>query len=137
MKASDMMARLQSPSLSTRIEATYQLEREDFDDSEVLAAVRENLSLDDPDLLDITIMRLLLRGRDKCSVERVLSLIESTRDNLVFSSGVLSLSGLAGHSADIREEVLRRFELFSRDWLEPKNITLLEREITKLHKMTA
>lgn len=132
-----MLTRLQSPKVSTRISATYELEKSDFEDSQILAAVRESLPSDDPDLLDISIMRLLLRGSDVCSMERVLIHVESTRDDLVFSSGILSLSGLARHFPDVGEKVLRRFELLPVERLSPENMALLAENIEGLRDMTA
>ena len=137
MTGPDMLTRLKSPSVSTRMGATSELERGDFDEVRILAAVRENLGSDDPDLLDITIMRLLLRGRDVCSVERVLNHVESTRDDLVFSSGILSLSGLARHFPEIGEKVLRRLELLPKEHLSPKNLALLSDTVAELRRITA
>ena len=137
MTGPDMLTRLRSPSVGTRISATYELERGDFNDSRILSAVRENLASDDPDLLDISIMRLLLRGRDVNSVERVLEHVESTRDDLVLSSGVLSLSGLARHFPAIGEEVLRRLELLPDERLNPNNMALLADTIAELRELTA
>jgi hypothetical protein len=137
MTGPDMLTRLLSPSVSTRISATYELDRDDFDDSRIVAAVRENLASNVPDLLDITIMRLMLRGRDVCSVERVLEHVGSTRDNLVLSSCVLSLSGLAHHFLEIGERVLRRLELLPQERLHPENKALVADTIAELRQMTA
>jgi hypothetical protein len=136
MAAPDLLARLRSASIRTRIQATYELESEDFDDSRVLSAVRANLAVDDPDLLDVTIIRLLLRGRDVCSVEPVLCHLESTRDDLVFSSGVLSLYGLACHFPALGEKLLRRFELLPAERLNTENMALLTDTIAKLRTPT-
>ena len=118
---------LGSPSLGQRLDATYKLERSDFTDDRIISAVRENLSSDDPDLLEISIMRLLLRGRDVTSVERVLDHVEKTRDEegLVFSSGVRSLTGLAHHNPEIRNKVLRCFAHLPKVDLNADNIALV------------
>ena len=135
--ASDKLARLQSSSTVTRTSATYELERSDFKDSQILAAVRENLSSYDPDLLDVTIMRLLVRGRDVCSAERVMDHVEGTRDDLVFSSGVLALSSLASHFPDLRGKVLRRLERLPKEHLSARNRSLLADTIRDLRGMLA
>ena len=137
MTALSLLTRLQSPSISTRIGATYELEREDFKDSRILAAVRANLAVADPDLLDVTIGRLLLRGRDAFSVERVLCHVERTHDDLVFSSGVLSLCGLACHFPRLGETILRRFELLPDGQLTEENKALLANAIAKLRNVAA
>ena len=136
MSAPDKLTRLQSPSTSTRTSATYELESSDFKNSQILAAVRGNLSSDDPDLLDITIMRLLLRARDVSSAERVMDHVESTRDELVFSSGVLSLSGIARHFPELRDKVLPRLERLPTEHLSAKNQSLLADTIAELREMS-
>lgn len=139
MKASDKLTSLRSASLSDRLDASYKLERGDFADDQILTAVRENLSSDDPDLLEITIMRLLLRGRDVDSVEPVLRLVETKRDDegLIFSSGVRALSGLATHVPDIALNILSRFERVSRTDLDADNSALLDDSILELREIVA
>lgn len=139
MKASRMVTLLRSTSLSDRLDASYKLESGDFADDQVLTAVRENLRSDDPDLLEITIMRLLLRGRDVHSVEPVLRLVETKDDDegLIFSSGVRALSGLAANVPDIALNILSRLERVSRTNLDVENAALLEETILELREIAA
>ena len=71
MATEEVISKLMSPSLSVRTTATYQLGYKDFWDTNVTHAVRENLDADDADLVEITIMRLLVRGKDVQSADRV------------------------------------------------------------------
>jgi hypothetical protein len=134
MTVTGLLARLQSPSLEARIEATYELDCDDFADPQIVAAVRENLSSADPDLLDITIMRLMVRGEDDHSLPSVWTILETTRDDLVFSSAVLALSALAKSHPDTAATTLQKLEALPKCQIAAVNEGLLNDTIAELRR---
>lgn len=134
MTATGMLARLQSPSMETRIEATYELDYSDFAHPQIVAAVRENLSSADPDLLDITIIRLMVRGKDNHSLPCVLTILETTRDDLVFSSAVLALSALAKSNPETAATTLQKLEALPKCHIATANVSLLNDTVAELRR---
>ena len=132
MTVAGLLARLQSPSIETRIEATYELDCGDFVHPQIVAAVRENLSTVDPDLLDITIMRLMVRGKDVHSLPCVWTILETTRDDLVFSSAVLALSALAKSHPETAATTLQKLEALPKRQIAAVNVGLFNDTVAEL-----
>jgi hypothetical protein len=134
MTVTALLARLQSPPIETRIEATYELDYGDFAHPQILAAVRENLSSVDPDLLDITIMRLMVRGKDDHSLPSVWTILENTRDDLVFSSAVLALSALAKSHPETAATTLQKLEALPKRHIGAVNVRLINETVAELRR---
>ena len=134
MTVTALLARLQSPSIETRIEATYELDYGDFAHPQILAAVRENLSSADPDLLDITIMRLMVRGKDDHSLPSVWTILETTRDDLVVSSAVLALSALAKSHPETAATTLQKLEALPKRHIGAVNVRLINETVAELRR---
>jgi hypothetical protein len=132
MTVTGLLARLQSPSMEARIEATYELDYGDFARPQILAAVRKNLSSADPDSLDITIMRLMVRGKDNHSLPCVWAILETTCDDLVFSSALLALSALAKSHPETAAMTLQKLEALPKCDIAAVNLGLLNDAVAKL-----
>lgn len=132
MTVNGLLARLQSASMKARIAATYELDYDDFDDPRIVAAVRENLGSAEPDLVEITIMRLLIRGKDAQSLERVLTILRTTRDALVFSAAILALTNLARDYPETAAITLQKLEVLSRSDLSADELVLLSDALAEL-----
>jgi hypothetical protein len=134
MTVTALLARLQSPSIETRIEATYELDYGDFAHPQILTAVRENLSSVDPDLLDITIMRLMVRGKDDHSLPSVWTILENTRDDLVFSSAVLALTALAKSHPETAATTLQKLEELPKRHIGAVDVHLINETVAELRR---
>jgi len=134
---SDLLARLQSASSEVRTAATYELDYGEFAHPEILAAVRSNLGSANTDLVEITIMRLLIRGKDTQSADRVLAILETTRDDLVFSAAVLALSNLAWDFPDTAARTLRSLEALRKSDLSADKLNLLDEQLATLRQRSA
>lgn len=132
MTAEGLLDRLRSASLEDRISATYELDYDDFDDPEILAAVRENLGSTNADLLEISIMRLLIRAKDARSCEQVLAILRTTGDELVFSAATLALSVLARERPETTGSILQELDIISRSDLPDPNRDLLSEALAKV-----
>jgi hypothetical protein len=137
MKCDKLLAGLQSPVVGERITATYDLDYDEFEDPRILAAVRANLGTDDADLMEITVMRLLVRGKDIQSGERVSEVLKTTRDDLVFSACVRALSNLAREHPETGPATLQTLDELQRQSLSPDDLALLDRERGKLRQLLA
>jgi len=137
MATNEVISKLTSSSLSVRTTATYKLEYKDFWDSGITHAVRANLDADDADLVEITIMRLLVRGKDVQSADSVRSVLATSRNDLVIGAAMGALTNLA---RDFPETVLATLEVFEAlprsrvpgDWL-----ATFESSVTELRRLSA
>ncbi|MFC0588184.1 hypothetical protein ACFFF7_02025 [Novosphingobium aquiterrae] len=110
MFRSRLLKRLRSPLVGERIAATYELDYKHFLDENIRNAVRENLNSNDDDLVEISVMRILIRGRDVPSVHKVRAILNETNNNLVFNVSVSSLECLAENCPETAPYTLREFE---------------------------
>lgn len=94
--------------------------------------MRDNLFSADPDLLDITIMRLVVRGKDDHSLPRVWAILETTRDELVFSSAVLALAALAKSHPETAATTLQKLEALPKCHVAAVNASLLNDTVAEL-----
>ena len=134
MNVTGLLTRLQSPSIETRIQATYELDYGDFAHPQIVAAVRVNLSSADPDLLDITIMRLIVRGKDDHSLPCVWTILETTRDDLVFSSAMLALSAHAKSHPETAATTLQKLEALPKCHIAAVNVGLFNNTVSELRR---
>ena len=111
----DLAGRLVSNSMEERTRATYELDYADFDSPSVLAATRANLDATDPELVAITVMRLLVRGKDASSWQKVAAILRSSDDDYVSSSAILALANLARDIPDLLGPTIAELEAVTED----------------------
>jgi hypothetical protein len=127
--------RLNSPLVEERIAATYCLNYDHFSDAEIKASVRANLDSDNPDLVEITIMRLLVRGKDAHSASRVRDILRTNRDDLVFCAAVSALTNLARDRPETASSTLRELEALPKASAPPDRRGLLVKSIAEIRRM--
>jgi hypothetical protein len=132
MRADELLAELQSASIEGRIKATYQLTYEDFIDQRILDSVRSNLSSANTDLIEITIMRLLVRGKDAQSADRVRRILATTRDELVFCAAVSALTNLARDLPETALATLREIEALPRSSVPTDRLAMFDNACAEL-----
>jgi hypothetical protein len=130
--ATTLLPRLRSPEVEERIAATYELDRTDFASPEVLDAVRINLSSANADLIEISTMRLSIRGDDTHSIDRIIAILESTPDDLVFSAAVFGLSSLARKFPDTAARTISVLENLQRSQLPSDKLKLVNEQLAEL-----
>lgn len=115
---------LESGSISSQTRQTYALSREDIlADPSILNILRRNLDSSDPELLEITIMRLGVRADDFWSIEKFFEVLERNVGSLVRSAALGALSSLhfklydldRGRAQEIFERV-KRLELTAAEF---------------------
>ncbi|MGN6496134.1 MAG: hypothetical protein ACTHK5_02175 [Tsuneonella sp.] len=114
MDTDQVIRSLSSPSLGVRTAATYSLDYGDFCDTRIRNAVRANLNTDDVELLEITIMRLLIRGKDAQSADRVRKVLATFHGDLVFCAAVGALTNLANDFPQTANATLTAFDALPR-----------------------
>ncbi len=130
-----LLSRLRSPDVQEQIAATYELDRRDFASADVLDAVRANLNSTDNDLIEISIVRLLIRGRDTRSADSVLGILEAAPNNLVFSAAVFGLRSLAEKFPETATRTISAFENLRRSRLSDDKLKLLNEQLAELSQV--
>jgi hypothetical protein len=133
--SSGLSDRLNSPSVEDRIAATYGLNYDDFRDPKIRTSVRANLASDNSDLVEITIMRLLIRGKDARSAPQVRGLLKAGLDDLVFCAAVTALTNLARDRPETASATLRELEALSGESVPPDRGGLLAKSIAEVRRM--
>lgn len=135
MNADEVISNLKSPSLAVRTAATYRLGYRDFSDTRIRDAVRANLDEDDPDLAEITIMRLLVRGKDAQSADRVRGVLATSRDDLVFCAAVGALANLANDLPQTAHATLEALEALPRSQVPADRLAMFDKARAELRRI--
>lgn len=133
-----MLDSLSSSSVVERTKATYRLSYEHFCDPRIKASARINLASDDPDLVEITIMRLLIRGKDALSAQTVRDLLtDDPIDELVFCAAVGALTNLARDCRETALPTLHALEVVPRQNVHNGREGLLAKAVAELRHLTS
>ncbi|WP_370034070.1 hypothetical protein [Qipengyuania mesophila] len=137
MDADEVIRKLTSSSLGVRTTATYQLGYKEFWNPGITHAVRTNLDADDADLVEITIMRLLVRGKDVQSADRVRSVFTTSRDDLVVRAAIGALTNLARDFPETALATLEIFEAMPRSRLPADLLAFFDKSVRELRRLSA
>jgi hypothetical protein len=87
--------KLENGTIKERIEQIYAITEEDIiKDQSIIEILRENLKIEDNELLEISIMRLGIRAKDLRSKNEFLNILACNSDALVRSAAIAALSSL-------------------------------------------
>lgn len=138
MSSDELQDALSSLSVEERIAATYRLQCEHLRDIGSRALVRANLDSGSPDLVEITIMRLLIRGKDAHSAPKVRALLSACfKDDLVFCAALSALTNLARDCPETALATLQVLEALPRRSVPPDRGGLLAESVAELRRMVS
>lgn len=97
--------------MAERTAATYELDGKQIrSDQAIIGALRDNLHSFDRELIEITVMRLSIRGKDCASFDDINRIFLKSKDDLIISACAFGLTALAACGGDYRSRAVSSLE---------------------------